>query len=245
MPALHWKVNWPTTLLTLLMLPLVLGLGRWQLHRAEEKRIAQAAFEVAQTAAPLDIAQLPATAEQYARVRLKGHYDNAHNFLLDNRISHGRFGYEILTPFLSASTPMMVLVNRGWIEGDPARRRRPTIAPVEGEVELVGAVYRDTSKFHFVDNAHEAQWPKLIQNLQIDDVQKQLAAPLLPFVVRLDAGMPGAYVAEWQVFPTGFGPERHIAYAVTWFTLAVVLTITWLVSNSNIAQLFTRSSHGE
>ena len=227
------------------MLPVLLGLGRWQLHRADEKRVAQAAFEASRNAAPIDISQLPLEPQQYARVKLKGHYDNAHSFLLDNRISHGRFGYEILTPFIPSSAAKAVLVNRGWVEGDPARLQRPLIAAVEGEVEITGSVYRDTAKFHFVDNAHEAQWPKLIENLQKDDLQKQFGAPLFPYVVRLDSAMPGAYSIEWQVFANGFGPERHIAYAVTWFTLAGVLAIIWLVSSSDIGQWFKGSSHGE
>jgi cytochrome oxidase assembly protein ShyY1 len=241
MSALHWKIHWPTTLLALVALPLLLGLGRWQLHRAEEKRVALAAFESMRNAAPLDIAQLSQQPEQYARVRLKGHYDNAHNFLLDNRVLNGHFGYEILTAFIPATTSIAVLIDRGWIEGDPTRMQRPSIAPVEGDVEVVGSVYRDTARFHFVDNAHETKWPKLIQNLQMDDLQTQLGAPIFPFIVRLDAAMPGAYRTEWQVFANGFGPERHIAYAVTWFALAGALAVMWLVSNSNIAQLFKRN----
>jgi len=238
--ALHWKIHWPTTLLMLVLLPLLFGLGHWQLQRADEKRIAQAAFDAGQNAAPLEISQLSAQAEQYARVRMTGHYDNAHNFLLDNRISHGRFGYEIITAFIPATSSTAVLIDRGWVEGDPARVQRPDIAPIDGEIELIGSVYRDTARFHFVDNLHEARWPKLIENLQMDDLQKQFSAPIFPFIVRLDPAMPGAYRTEWQVFSNGFGPERHIAYAVTWFALAFVLAIIWLVSNSNIVQLFKR-----
>lgn len=251
--ALRWKIHWPTTLITLLLLPLLLGLGRWQLHRADEKRVAQAAFVAERAAAPIDIAQLPAQPEQYARVRMTGRYDNAHNFLLDNRISHGRFGYEILTPFLpalhgpvtdsSAQPAAAVLIDRGWVAGDPSRMQRPAIAAVEGEVELVGSVYRDTAPFHFFDNPHESHWPKLIANLQMGDLQKQLGAPLLPFVVRLDAAMPGAYRTEWRVFPNGFGPERHIAYAVTWFAMALTLVIIWLLLSSNLGQLMKRQNN--
>ena len=86
-------------------------------------------------------------------------------------------------------------------------------------------------------------WPKLIQNLQIDDLQQQVGQPIFPYVVRLDAGMPGAYQTEWQVFAVGFGPERHIAYAVTWFTLAFALVVIWLVSSSNLVQVIKGSSH--
>ena len=242
MAALRWKLHWPTTLLTLLMLPALLGLGRWQLQRAAEKRVVQARFAAEQAAVPRDLAQLPAVPAQYARVRMRGHYDNAHSFLLDNRMWHGRFGYEVLTAFVPADAGRAVLVDRGWVAGDPARLQRPQIAAVEGEVDLTGSVYRDTARFHFVDNPHETHWPKLIENLRMDDLQQQFAAPIFPFVVRLDAAMPGAYRTEWQVFPNGFGPERHIAYAVTWFALAAILAVIWCLLSSNIAQLFKKNS---
>jgi len=243
--SLRWKIHKPLTVFALLVLPLLLSLGAWQLRRADEKRELQAAFALQQSAAPLALSDLPAQPEQYARVHLRGHYDNERSFLLDNRVYQGRFGYEVVTAFQPTGSSKMVLVNRGWVEGDPARRQRPRVAAVDGEVVIMGAVYRDTARFHFVDNAHERDWPKLIQNLRIEDLQQQLERPALPFIVRLDPESPGAYRIDWQIVPAGFGPEKHIAYAVTWFSLAVALVIIWLVSSSNITQLLMRNSHGD
>jgi cytochrome oxidase assembly protein ShyY1 len=39
------------------------------------------------------------------------------------------------------------------------------------------------------------------------------------------------------MFNIGFGPERHIAYAVTWFAMALTLTMMWLLLSSNLWQL--------
>lgn len=242
--SLRWNIHKPSTVFALLGLALLLSLGSWQLRRAEEKRHVQAAFEAQQMAAPIDVLQLPERPAQYTRLHMRGHYDNARTFLLDNRIVHGRFGYEVLTVFIPAANEKVVLVNRGWIEGDPSRMQRPDIAVVEGEVEISGTVYRDTARFHLVDNAHETNWPKLIQHLQIDDLQQQIASPAFPFIVRLNEGGAGAYRIEWQVIAEGFGPERHVGYAVTWFVLAFVLMIVWLISNTNIAQLL-RNSHDD
>lgn len=243
--SLRWNIHKPSTVFALLGLVLLLSLGSWQLRRAEEKRQLQIAFDVQQSAAPLDLLQLPELPAQYTRLHARGHYDNSRSFLLDNRVMHGHFGYEVLTVFIPNASEKVVLVNRGWIEGDPARMQRPQIAAVEGEVEISGAVYRDTTKFHFIDNAHETQWPKLIQYLPSDDLEQQIGSPAFRFSVRLDEGMAGAYRIEWQVVAEGFGPERHVAYAVTWFTLAVALIVVWLLSNTNIAQLLTRKTHGE
>ncbi|MFT3929076.1 MAG: SURF1 family protein [Spongiibacteraceae bacterium] len=243
--SLRWNIHKPSTAFALLGLALLLSLGVWQLRRADEKRQVQIAFDAQRSAAPITLSQLPEQPPQYTRLSMRGHYDNARSFLLDNRVMHSRFGYEVLTVFIPVASEKVVLVNRGWVEGDPSRMQRPQIAAVEGEVQISGAVYRDTAKFHFIDNAHETSWPKLIQYLQSDDLQQQIGGPAFPFTVRLDEGMPGAYRIEWQVVAEGFGPERHIAYAVTWFTLAVALIVVWLLSNTNIAQLLTRESHGE
>jgi cytochrome oxidase assembly protein ShyY1 len=236
---LRWKLNWPITLFALALLPLFLGLGRWQLHRADEKALAQQAFERREQAAPQDILQLPAQPESYTRVAAVGRYDNAHSFLLDNRLLHGRFGYEVITPFiLSQSGPggaLRLLVNRGWIEGDPARRQRPAIGAVEGEVRLSGYVYRDSTKMTMFGNGVEERWPKLVQNLIVDDLQQRLGQPVYPFVLRLDAGAPGALRAEWQI--VSMQPERHVAYAVQWFAMALTLAIAWLFVSSNLWQL--------
>lgn len=239
---LQWNIHWPTTLLALGLLPLLLGLGNWQLQRAEEKRLAQSALESSADALPLAIAQWPQQPAMYTRIEVRGRFDNARSFLLDNRILHGRFGYEVLTPFQPADDARALLVDRGWIEGDPSRQQRPRIAAVEGEVLLTGSVYRDTARWHLFDNIHENQWPKLIQNLQIDDLQQQLGTAIFPFVMRLDAGTPGALRAEWQIYSAGFGPERHVAYAVTWFTMALTLAIIWLLLSSNLWQLIRAQS---
>ena len=243
--SLRWNIHKPSTAFAVVGLALLLSLGSWQLRRAEEKRLVQAAFETQQMAAPIDLAQLPEQPAQYAPVHISGRYDNARTFLLDNRVMHGRVGYEVLTVFIPTASEKVVLVNRGWIEGDPSRVQRPQIAEVEGEVEISGAVYRDTTRFYFVDNAHEATWPKLIQHLQIDDLQQQIGTPAYPFIVRLNEGGTGAYRIEWQVIAGEFGPERHIGYAVTWFSLAFALVVIWLISNTNIAHLLMRSSHGD
>lgn len=246
---LSWTIHWPTTLFALALLPLFLGLGRWQLHRADEKAVAQAAFEQRREAAPQLLADLPAEPEAYTRVAVAGHYDNAHSFLLDNRILHGRFGYEVVTPFVLQQTVAGVrqqarrlLVNRGWIEGDPARLQRPVVPAVEGEVRLTGYVYRDGTRMALVDNGNEQQWPRVIQNLLVDDLQRRLGEPVYPFIMRLDADAPGALRAEWQI--VSMEPERHVAYAVQWFAMAFTLVVVWVLISSNLWQLI-RGRHDD
>lgn len=240
--AIIWKVHRPTTVIAILLLPCLLGLGYWQLQRADQKRALLAEYQLRRSAPPVTLQNLPAQPEQYRRVEVKGRYDNQHNFLLDNRISQGRFGYEVLTPFQPEGGSPTLLVDRGWLAGDPARLQQPAIAPVTGTVDITGHVYREGEHFHFVSTLAEkpgdaARWPKTVQSLQLEVLQKSLGRPLLLFVVRLDDGVPGAYETDWQVVNIGFGPQRHIAYAVTWFTMAATLVLLWLLRSSNIGSL--------
>jgi len=235
-PALQWQVHRSTTLLALVLLPLLLTLGNWQLRRAEEKRVAQ--NELTQRAAqpPIDIEDLGAAPAAYTRVRVSGQYDSARNFLLDNRVHEGRFGYEVVTSFQPQHSGVKLLVDRGWVQGDAGRRQRPSIDAIAGSVVLTGTLYRDTGTYQLGELVDEGQWPKLIQNLRTDELQQLLGEPVYPFVLRLDADAPGAYIVNWRIFNPGFGPERHIAYAVTWFAMAFTLVMAWLLSSSSLWQ---------
>ena len=48
-------------------------------------------------------------------------------------------------------------------------------------------------------------------------------------LVLLDAREPQGFLRQWQA--PGFGPERHIAYAVQWFGLALALTVIYIWMN--------------
>jgi surfeit locus 1 family protein len=50
---------------------------------------------------------------------------------------------------------------------------------------------------------------------------------LQPVVVLLAPDSPYGFVREWQPAPTG--SERHLAYAVQWFAMALMLLIIYLV----------------
>lgn len=240
--ALIWKIHWPTTCFAAVFLPIFIGLGCWQLNRAEEKQILQAQFDQRREAAPIELSAA-ATPEGYTPVRLRGRFDNEHSFLLDNRVSEGRFGYEVITPFQLQGEAGAVLINRGWVVGDPSRRQRPVIDAVDGPVEITGYVHYEEPGYHLAQNIDEPGWPKRLQYVDIDEMQRQLGASLAPFVVRMDSGLPGAYRAQWPI--VNMRPENHIGYAVQWFAMALALVLAWLFASSNLWQLLRRQRSSE
>src|SRR5689334_199020 len=83
------------TLATLVLLALVISLGRWQWHRGEGKQRAWAEYEHQMTLPPVDAPARLDVAPRYLAIRLRGHFDAAHQFLLDNRFLKGNVGYEV------------------------------------------------------------------------------------------------------------------------------------------------------
>lgn len=233
-PPFIWQLHWPITLFVFVVLPCLLGLGFWQLHRADEKRELQRQFDALRAAAPVDATQLSDNAAPYTRVQFAGRFDDAHSFLLDNRVSRGRVGFEVLTPFVPIGQTRVLFVNRGWIAGDPARQTLPSIPPLPAAMTVHGYVYRD-SENRLVGAENQTQsWPRVIEQIDVGAMQAQFGGTAYPYTLRLDADSPAALVAEWPVVTSS--PERHTGYAVQWFSMAAALLLLWFWRSTNVRE---------
>lgn len=245
--SLRFDLEWRISLLTLLLLPALVSLGFWQLQRADEKATLSATWEQRrhQPAVPLTALdqQLPAVLA-YTPVELTGRFLQDRYFLLDNRIHGGRFGYEVLGLFEQRDPDLTVLVNRGWIAGDPGRITLPEIPPVVGEVRVTGHVYVSPgSPYLLAEQILEPGWPKRIQAVEMDKLspaaEASTGAGVYPFPVRINVAAPGALTVDWKI--VNVSPEKHIGYAVQWFSLAVVLGLYYVLRNSNLWQWATQN----
>lgn len=209
------------TLVVLILLPLLLGLGVWQLQRAEDKR-ALLAEQAARSQEPaLDLLELGAAGDPaFRRVRLVGAFDGEHSVLLDNRQRGGRVGVELLQPFLDRPSGRWVLVNRGWLPW-PERGAPPPFDTPDGELQLQATVYRPPGQpFLLGDGAPGQGWPRLVNAVEPPALWRELQRDGLAEELRLAPG-PASYVGNWPV--VAVGPEKHLGYAVQWFALAATL----------------------
>lgn len=229
------------TLFVALMVPLMVGLGFWQLARGGEKAALAADFAAKQARAPVPLTRLQDFDEEalaYLPVRAVGSFRSGRYFLLDNRTRQGRFGNEVIAVFEPLGSDMAVLVNRGWIPADPARREAPTVPEVEGVVTIEGYVYVAPGEpLLLAEQRLEPGWPKQVQAVEMDllaeALGRSLGGGLFGHPVRLEADSPGALAADWEV--VNVSPERHTGYAVQWFTMAGVLTLIYLVYSARRA----------
>lgn len=223
----QWRFDWRLLLFSGLFLPLLLGLGIWQLDRADEKKARLAQWEIQSN--QLDWpGHLQAGLKVGQPVKLRGRYRDR-TWLLDNRTRDGAPGYEVLTLF-QPDEGKPVVVNRGWVLAPRRRDELPDIQTPSGAVELSGRLndYPDPPVLVETE-ADKAQWPKRVQALtrrDAEDVNGEVAS----LILRLeDASQPGAYRADWA--PDRMGVQTHYGYAVQWFSLATALIVLTLVAS--------------
>jgi len=224
----NFHFNWKISLFILLFFPLFIRLGFWQLEREQEKLDLQSLYESRQSAETRELGGLDTDSDlQYVNVRVRGHYDNSHTFLLDNKVNEGQAGFEVISPFREQGGEL-VMINRGWIASNAYRENLPQAQAIEGEVELSGAIYVPLGEqFMLAEEAPGTGWPRIIQSLDMTRMAEALGVErLFPYTVRLASFSPGAFVRNWPVITTT--PERHRGYAVQWFSLAGVLLLLYL-----------------
>jgi cytochrome oxidase assembly protein ShyY1 len=226
----HYRFDWKLTLLYLLLLPVLVRLGFWQLSKEVEKRELLAVYDSRQQEAPVPLAALDAAADdlQYRQVSFTGYPDNAHVFLLDNRTYKGRVGYEVLQA-VRTDAGAVVFINRGWAAQGATRADLPVIAPLPEVLELRGSVYVPVGEQAVLGAAlMDSGWPKVIEVLAPARMHTvaALAGRRVPYTVRVAEGVNGALVRYWPV--VNLSPETHRGYAVQWFAMALALTLLYL-----------------
>lgn len=229
------------TLFTLIGLPILLSLGTWQLNRAAEKRVLEAAYAEQQAQPPSQLSKENLlTLPDHRRVFVQGHFDGDHTWLLDNKQRRGRVGYEVVAPFYLQEGGQ-ILVNRGWLAGNDRRENLPDIPAVAGTQMLFGEVV-SVSTHPLLDGASDrADWPRVIMAIEPAVMAQQLNQPLPERYLRLDDTSPGALVTEWQT--VNISSDKHSGYAFQWFGMAFALAVWFVVANTKVLHTWRQSNH--
>ena len=182
-------------------------------------------------------------AQRYLRVIAEGEMHPQQVFLLDNRVQGGRPGYEVLLPMkvvLGTGETTWLMVNRGWLAGGLDRSQLPTLpAMLEGS-RVSGYLYKPLGEpLLLAEDVWAAnETPLVIQYFDQAKLEHYLGASVYPYMLRLEESHPASLRVDWIIVSAQ--PEKHTAYAVQWFAMALALVILTLFANSNIATYFTR-----
>lgn len=223
----QWHFDWRLMVFSGLFLPLLLGLGVWQLERAQEKEVQLDQWQ--QEAGDLSWSQLQAAGLEAGQpVGVLGRYGE-NSWLLDNRTRDGAPGYEVLTLFYPEQG-RPVVVNRGWLQAPRRRDNLPELSRPEGQVNLKGRLseFPEPPVLKAVSRESD-EWPRRTQSLSRQQAQ-EVHADVVGLVLRLSGPeQPGAYRADWA--PDMMGPQTHYGYALQWFSLAAALVILTAVAS--------------
>jgi surfeit locus 1 family protein len=221
-----------TTLLTIALLVLLVSLGKWQLRRADEKRLLWDSFASgADATVTFDLAT--PRLMRYQHVEAQGHYDASRQVLIDNMVNAERAGYFVITPFALAGGGW-VLVNRGWVPLGASRAQLPLVPAGADARRIRGRADNLPSPGIQMGGraALEPPYPVVANYPNHDEIArllKETSWTRAADLVLLDAAEPDGYVRNWSA--PGFPPMRHIGYAVQWFGLAVALFVIYIVTN--------------
>lgn len=230
---MQFRPNLRLTLFTAVLFPTMVALGFWQLQRAEQKRELASEFDQRMALPVQHLAALPAPERlDYRPVWVNGDADEARQLLLDNQLNQGRFGYQVLTP-VRLNSGEWLLLNRGWIAGDPSRRTLPSIPPL-GRGPWRGHIYTPSSKGLSLPLEQQTTWPRVVQRLPDTPLATWYGSAPLPFMVRLSAEDADALHVDWQAVNTR--PEMHTGYAVQWFSMASVLLLLYMIVSTDLWQ---------
>jgi surfeit locus 1 family protein len=221
----------------LLLWSVLVALGTWQLQRKTWKEALIATLTERLAAPPVappapdSWTHLNPASDEYRRVKFTAAFDNGNEALVYAAASAFRpdvtgRGYWVFTP---ARLPdgAVVIVNRGFIPEDRKDIAARAAGEIDGAVEIAGAMRWPDARNWFSpadDPAHNlwfARDPSAIATAK-------KIGPVSPFYVEQELPMPpggwpqpGKLVAQLR--------NEHLQYAVTWYGLALVLVVTFLV----------------
>ncbi len=228
------------TVFALVVVLACVQLGRWQLHRAQDRQEQAREVEQRTTAAAVPVTgltapgQRPAEADRWRAVSAAGTYDPAGTVLQRNRSLEGQRGYHVLVPLrLGDGTTQLVV--RGFVPAaGPLSAGVEVPAPPSGRVVVEGRLVPGDA----VDAPGD---------LGVDDARQLTVSRADPLVLAAALGDPltgggalrgglleatterpggGAAVARLPApEPGNYG--LNYAYMVQWWLFAVIGVVGW------------------
>lgn len=221
--------SWPMLFLALLFFLFFIRLGFWQIHRAHEKSQMILAQKTQEKQKPVLWSNKQKLPLQYEQILVKGTY-LPQVFLLDNQHYQHQFGYDVLMP-LELADGSVIMIDRGWVSGDPTRRALPRIQTPKGLVTLHGSVYFPNKNQWILGPALEKKQSKMsiIEFVDQKLISQVLQKAVYPFIMRLSKQDTHGFIREWKT--VSMPAERHLAYALQWFVMALVVLIIFVALN--------------
>ncbi len=236
------------TIVAIALIPTMIWLGFWQLHRHDHRQALNKVITTSLAAKPVPVETLASVGgsvahdDLYRRVTAKGRFDTDHELVVRRRTNaDDQVGYHVVTPFV-LDDGRTLLVNRGWIPAPASQTAFPKIpAPAAGEITLTGRLMQDeTTAASGIKNV------KGLPERQIMLINsKQVGALLRDSGDTSAKDVLGGYVELLSPAPKNGSPELlpspkedtswigvddiNLPYAVQWWLFAACVPVGWLI----------------
>ncbi|WP_431045078.1 SURF1 family cytochrome oxidase biogenesis protein [Streptomyces sp. P1-3] len=225
------------TLLGLVLIPVMIKLGFWQLHRHEDRVAHNELIADSLNAPAVPVGKLTAPGRAVPRdatwrtVTATGRYDAGHEVVVRQRTGDDeRVGYFVVTPLLTRDGEA-VLVNRGWIPaGDDLTRFPKVPAAPGGEVTVTGRLRADETTGSSGIKDKKGLPDRQVMLINSAQAAKALSRPVLGGYIELTSSSPkGTRQPTPVAAPDHSGIGPHMAYAIQWWLFAAGVPAGWIV----------------
>jgi surfeit locus 1 family protein len=232
-PSHTRKIPVLPTIVTLIAVLILCGLGKWQLDRLAWKTDILTNLEKArqydQQKTPLSSDTLKSVTSQtdFKAGFIEGRFHNDKETTVGPRTYRGIAGYHIITPF-EMQDGTIILVNRGWVSEEylPQSERREFLR--EGQTKVFGMARPSEKANRFTPdnkpNQNEWYHVDVAQIAKYNGFHDHDISPYIFYSEKLNK--------YYQGFPVPHDPawapnNNHLGYALFWFTMAGVLLIIY------------------
>ena len=218
--------GWVPTIAALIALSLTLSAAYWQYGRAQYKIELREQYMARLAMPPLRLndAIPPPEMASFRKVQVSGEYVPEKAILLDNKVSEGAPGYEIVAPLRISGSDRFVLIDRGWVSRGRDRSDQPVIRLPQGIVMVTGtAVLPGRGALELSNVVVEG---RVWQNLNLARFRDLQHLDVLGFIVQEQSGEDDGLKRDWP--QPGFGIEMHESYTGQWLLFSALIIFLYV-----------------
>jgi len=201
------------SIIALALVVLCLWGAQWQYHRGVDRHARNTVIEERITRDAIALSEIDRNLanNEWQTVSTSGSFDQSQQILLRNRYSEGKYGYEVLTLFTSA-TGEKFWVDRGWVQAGATATTPPVITNVPNtEVSITGRFRLDSSlprgSFFALPGSGEGLVSELNAQSQLDTEK---------FYIDLLSGSDPSLTPDVPAQLPSLSDGPHMAYALQW-----------------------------
>jgi len=222
-------VFWPTVFFVFSFI-ILLSLGTWQVKRLIWKNDLISFYLKQSTNNIINLHKENFVSEEieYRKVRLTGKFLNKKEVHITGKTYEGNAGFHVVTPFLMQNGNY-VLVNRGWVSENYKEAKSRSFSLINEETSVIGLIRYPQKKGYFVpeNEPDNGFW----FTIKPTEIKKYLKIDKETFIIKFYVD---ALRQEKKInLPIGIKEKinirnQHLSYAITWYSLAIVLMIIYL-----------------